>query len=184
MQRASGRYSTTWFGGVGDRPCNVRHPVKLRLYSVNSGYIDSQFWGGVPGKNGRSKYYKIVMSPCSGGNVVSFYCKDVYQLCRESVSCALLGFMPTELTKHHEEGFTFKQVPVEDMLQGLYSQLDPDCLALLRNSVERMPWRLYVHQPYEVTALLEVRLPQFTNFHCFRPGSRGMRVFSGMPPIQ
>ena len=26
------------------------------------------------GKNGRSKYYKIVMSPCSGGDVVSFYC--------------------------------------------------------------------------------------------------------------
>lgn len=62
----------------------------------------------------------------------------------------MTGFMPTELTKHHEEGFTFKEVPVEDMLQGLYSQLDPECLALLRNSVERMPWRLYVHQPYEV----------------------------------
>lgn len=34
----------------------------------------SQFWGGMTGKNGRSKYYKIVMSPCSGGEIVSFYC--------------------------------------------------------------------------------------------------------------
>jgi salicylate hydroxylase len=57
--------------------------------------------------------------------------------------------MPTELTKHREEGFTFKEVPVEDMLQGRYNDLDADCVNLLKNSIERMPWRLYVHQPYE-----------------------------------
>ncbi|EEB88624.1 hypothetical protein MPER_13451, partial [Moniliophthora perniciosa FA553] len=59
-----------------------------------------QFWDGMEGKNRdgvRSKYYKIVMSPCSGGETVSFYC-----------------FMPTELTKHHEEGFAFEEVPVSD----------------------------------------------------------------------
>ncbi|KAF9468838.1 salicylate hydroxylase [Collybia nuda] len=113
--------------------CNV-HAADIKRMGLVEWATDPaiQFWGGVSGKNGRSKYYKIVMSPCSGGEVVSFYC-----------------FMPTELTKHHEEGFTFKEVPVGDMLQGLYSELDPDCLALLRNSVERMPWRLYVHQPYK-----------------------------------
>ncbi|KAJ7638439.1 salicylate hydroxylase [Roridomyces roridus] len=89
------------------------------------------YWGGVPGKNGRSKYYKIVMSPCSDGEVVSFYC-----------------FMPTELTSHHEEGFVFQEVPVADILKGRYDTLDPDCVALLKHSIERMPWRLYVHQPY------------------------------------
>lgn len=57
--------------------------------------------------------------------------------------------MPSELTNHHEEGFEFKEVPVEEMLQGDYGQLDPDCANLLRNSYDRMPWRLYVHQPYE-----------------------------------
>jgi len=113
--------------------CNV-HTNDIKRLGLVEWATDPaiQFWGGVPErKSGRLKYYKIVMSPCSGGEVVSFYC-----------------FMPTELTKHHEEGFTFKEVPVEDMLQGMYSRLDPNCSALLKNSVERMPWRLYVHQPY------------------------------------
>lgn len=91
-----------------------------------------QFWGGMEGSNGRSKYYKIVMTPCHGTDVVSFYC-----------------FMPTELTSHHAEGFTFAEAPVADILKGKYDELDPDAVALIKNSIERMPWRLYVHQPYE-----------------------------------
>ncbi|KAJ7499344.1 salicylate hydroxylase [Mycena latifolia] len=113
--------------------CNVLTEDVKKLGLVDYSYAPAiQYWGGVPGKNGRSKYYKIVMSPCSGGEVVSFYC-----------------FMPTELTSHHEEGFTFKEVPVADILQGRYDTLDPDCVALLKNSIDRMPWRLYVHQPYD-----------------------------------
>jgi hypothetical protein len=61
------------------------------------------------------------------------------------------GFMPTELTNHREEGFTFKECPVSDITQGRYSDLDPECLALIENSKDRMPWRLYVHQPYTVS---------------------------------
>ena len=57
--------------------------------------------------------------------------------------------MPSELTKHHQEGFEFKQVPVEEILQENYKELDPDCANLLRYSIDRMPWRLYVHRPYE-----------------------------------
>ena len=60
-----------------------------------------------------------------------------------------LGFMPSELTKHHQEGFEFKEVPVEEILQENYKELDPDCANLLRHSIDRMPWRLYVHRPYE-----------------------------------
>ena len=60
------------------------------------------------------------------------------------------GFMPTELTNHREEGFAFQEAPVSDILQGRYSDLDPECAALLKNSKERMPWRLYIHQPYTV----------------------------------
>ena len=37
--------------------------------------IRSQFWGGIPGQDGRSKYFKVVMTPCSGGDIVSFYCQ-------------------------------------------------------------------------------------------------------------
>ena len=59
------------------------------------------------------------------------------------------GFMPSELTKHHKEGFEFKEVPVEEILQGNYNELDPDCTNVIRHSNDRMPWRLYVHQPYE-----------------------------------
>ncbi|KAF9788258.1 salicylate hydroxylase [Thelephora terrestris] len=91
-----------------------------------------QVWGGTPGKNGRSNYYKTVMSPCSGGDVVAIYC-----------------FMPAELTNHHREEFKFEEVPVEEVLQGNYSDLDPDCASLIKHCVDRMPWRLYVHQPYE-----------------------------------
>jgi salicylate hydroxylase len=100
-----------------------------------------QFWGGFP-TDDLSRYYKIVMSPCAGGEIVSFYC-----------------FMPTEMTNHTKEGFTFAEVPVSDLLAGDYSSLDPDCVGLIKNSIDRMPWRLYVHQPYPhwvkgVTAVL------------------------------
>ncbi|KAJ4492807.1 salicylate hydroxylase [Lentinula edodes] len=112
---------------------NVKKSVVDELGLVKYSYEPAiQFWGGLQGKNGRSKYYKIVMSPCSDGEIVSFYC-----------------FMPTELTKHHEEGFTFAEVPVSDVIAGRYDELDPDCVNLLKNSVDRMPWRLYVHQPYD-----------------------------------
>jgi salicylate hydroxylase len=34
------------------------------------------------------------------------------------------------------------------MMQGKYDVLDPECVKLLQHSIDRMPWRLYVHQPY------------------------------------
>ncbi|KAF9268247.1 salicylate hydroxylase [Marasmius fiardii PR-910] len=112
--------------------CNVERSVVDNLGLVEYSCDPAiQYWGGMLGKNGRSKYYKIVMSPCSGGDIVSFYC-----------------FMPTEMTEHHEEGFVFEQVPVRDILVGKYDELDPDCVNLLKHSIDRMPWRLYVHQPY------------------------------------
>lgn len=111
--------------------------------------FDSQFWGGWEGKD-RSKYYKIVMSPCSDGEMVSFYCKTSSRVSSSYLTSYLAGFMPTELTKHFEEGFVFEEVPVGDILAGRYDTLDPDCVNLIKNSVDRMPWRLYVHQPYSV----------------------------------
>jgi salicylate hydroxylase len=59
--------------------------------------------------------------------------------------------MPTELTNHTREGFQFAEVPVSDILAGQYAQLDPLCVKLIENSVDRMPWRLYIHQPYSVS---------------------------------
>lgn len=95
------------------------------------------------------------MTPCHGTDVVSFYCQSIARF----ASCCLRslalfsGFMPTELTEHHQEGFTFAEAPVADILKGKYDELDPDAVALIKNSIERMPWRLYVHQPYEVRSM-------------------------------
>ncbi|ORY35309.1 hypothetical protein BCR39DRAFT_461226 [Naematelia encephala] len=111
--------------------CNVKKDVLSELGLEWAADPAIQFWGGMPHPE-RSQYYKIVMSPCAGGDIVSFYC-----------------FMPTELTSHTQEGFVFKEVPVSDILAGAFdSTLSPDVKSLLENSVERKPWRLYVHQPY------------------------------------
>ncbi|KAF8884604.1 hypothetical protein BD779DRAFT_1787139 [Infundibulicybe gibba] len=112
--------------------CNIPTDTVKKLGLVDhASYPSIQFWGGfeVPDIN---KYFKIVMSPCAGGDIVSFYC-----------------FMPTEYAKQHtSEGFRFKEVPVSEILIGSYECLDKDCVDLLKNSVDRMPWRLYVHEPY------------------------------------
>ena len=85
---------------------------------------------------------------------MSFYCQPFFfnpflHSYRDLPNVLFLGFMPSEFTNHHEEGFEFKEVPVEEILRGSYGGLDRDCADLLRNSYDRMPWRLYVHQPYE-----------------------------------
>lgn len=110
--------------------CNVSKQEVERLGLSWAADPAIQFWGGFP-KPGLNHYYKIVMSPCAGGDIVSFYC-----------------FMPTELTKHHAEGFVFAEVPPEEIMAGDYDKLDPLCQTLISNSVERKPWRLYVHAPY------------------------------------
>ncbi|KAK0498378.1 salicylate hydroxylase [Armillaria luteobubalina] len=86
------------------------------------------YWGGMEGKSGRSKFYKIVMSPCSSYEIISFYAYRNDQASRR--------------------GFVFEETPIEDILIGRYNELDPDCVALLKHSVDRMPWRLYKHEPY------------------------------------
>ncbi|ESK95171.1 salicylate [Moniliophthora roreri MCA 2997] len=113
--------------------CNVRtedvHKLGLVDYSLDPAI---QIWGGfeVPDIN---KYFKIVMCSVSGGATTSFYC-----------------FMPTEYALQHvSEGFQFKEVPVEEIIVGAYKDcLHEDAKELLKNSIERMPWRLYLHKPY------------------------------------
>ncbi|KAM0786826.1 hypothetical protein ACM66B_002255 [Microbotryomycetes sp. NB124-2] len=111
--------------------CNVKVTDIERLGLVKWAADPAiQFWGGYHTED-VNKYYKIVMSPCAGEEIVSFYC-----------------FMPTEMTNHTQEGFSFAEVPVSDILVGKYDVLDPQCRDLIKNSIDRMPWRLYVHQPY------------------------------------
>ena len=67
--------------------------------------------------------------------IVSFYC-----------------FMPTEYAEQHtSEGFTFKEVDVDEILVGAYAdKLEKNVVDLLKHSIDRMPWRLYVHDEYPV----------------------------------
>ncbi|ORY25836.1 hypothetical protein BCR39DRAFT_485094 [Naematelia encephala] len=87
-----------------------------------------QYWGGLESED-INKYLKIVMSPCNGGEVISFY-----------------TFFPAELARTKKEGFVVDDISIEE-LTAPFGQLDPDCLLALKHSVDRKPWRLYVHAP-------------------------------------
>ncbi len=84
-----------------------------------------EYWGGT----GEQGIYKIVFSPCRQGTLHSYYC-----------------FFPIELSKNPGDGWNSKNT-VEDLLEP-FGTLDPDLLALFKNSTDIKPWRLFVHQPY------------------------------------
>ncbi|KAL1658529.1 hypothetical protein GGF50DRAFT_108483 [Schizophyllum commune] len=114
--------------------CNVLTSDVKRLGLVDYSYEPAiQYWNGFEQYEDVNKYFKIVMSPCAGGDIVSFYC-----------------FMPTEYAEQHtSEGFTFKEVDVDEILVGAYAdKLEKNVVDLLKNSIDRMPWRLYVHDEY------------------------------------
>ncbi|KAA8571163.1 hypothetical protein EYC84_000506 [Monilinia fructicola] len=91
----------------------------LRDLSPNSAI---EFWGG-------QGIRKIVFSPCREGEVHSFYC-----------------FFPTSESLHAGEGWNIN-LTVGDILRP-FPDLDPELLALFKNSTDVKPWRLFVHQPY------------------------------------
>lgn len=83
-----------------------------------------EFWGG-------QGIDKIVFSPCREGEMHSFYC-----------------FFPADLAKNTGEGWTHN-VSVDELLLP-FGTLDPELQALFRNSTDIKPWRLFVHQPYDL----------------------------------
>ncbi|KAM3086321.1 hypothetical protein ACMFMG_000457 [Clarireedia jacksonii] len=91
----------------------------LRDLSPNSAI---EFWGG-------QGIHKIVFSPCRDGEIHSFYC-----------------FFPTAESEHAGEGWNHT-LTVDDILKP-FPDLDPELLALFKNSTDVKPWRLFVHQPY------------------------------------
>lgn len=68
-------------------------------------------------------------SPCRDGELNSFYC-----------------FHPREWSKAGNEGWNYNAT-VEELLAP-YGDLDPQLLAIFKNSWDIKPWRLWVHQPY------------------------------------
>lgn len=96
--------------------------VKLGLvdYSKNSGI---EFWGGHDSRN------KIVLSPCNGGSLLSYYC-----------------FFDRPEGVQAEQKWD-SEASVEELLAP-YPDLDEQVKSHLRIGVEIRPWRLWVHQPY------------------------------------
>ncbi|RGP80776.1 salicylate hydroxylase [Fusarium longipes] len=106
--------------------CNVttEEAVKAGLvdYSQNSAL---EYWGGQEGK-----WDKIVLSPCNGGKLLSYYC-----------------FFPREQGDYTTQAWGADSLPVEDLLKP-YPQLDSQVLSHLAIGKEIQPWRLWVHKPY------------------------------------
>lgn len=91
-------------------------------YSQNSAL---EYWGGQEGK-----WDKIVLSPCNGGELLSYYC-----------------FFPRSAGDYSNHTWGGADLPVEELLEK-YPELDAQVKAHLAIGIEVQPWRLWVHQPY------------------------------------
>lgn len=94
--------------------------VRLGLvdYSRNSAL---EYWGGQEGK-----WDKIVLSPCNGGKLLSYYC-----------------FFPRALGDYTTQQWGADSQPVEELLAP-FPELDAQVKAHLAIGVEIQPWRLWV----------------------------------------
>ncbi|CAG8961376.1 hypothetical protein HYFRA_00013322 [Hymenoscyphus fraxineus] len=95
------------------------HRLGLNNFATNEAI---EYWGG-------QGIEKIVFSPCREGELHSYYC-----------------FFPTEKSRSAGEGWGHTNT-VEELLEP-FGTLDPDLLAIFKNSTDIKPWRLFVHQPY------------------------------------
>ncbi|KAH8817284.1 putative salicylate hydroxylase [Xylogone sp. PMI_703] len=84
-----------------------------------------EYWGGQEGK-----WDKIVLSPCNGGRLLSYYC-----------------FFPREKGDFTSHTWGGEDRPVEELLDP-YPELDRQVFSHLAIGKEIRPWRLWVHQPY------------------------------------
>lgn len=89
-------------------------------YSKNSAI---EYWGG------HHSFNKIVLSPCNGGSLLSYYC-----------------FFPRE--KGDYSGQNWDASASTDELLSPYPDLDRQVFGHLAIGKEVRPWRLWVHEPY------------------------------------
>jgi salicylate hydroxylase len=96
--------------------------VKLGLvdYSKNSAL---EYWGGY------NTHYKIVLSPCNGGKLLSYYC-----------------FFPREAGDLRGQSWD-QEASLEELLAP-YPDLDRQVFKHLEIGYEIRPWRLWLHEPY------------------------------------
>ncbi|KAF4585973.1 salicylate hydroxylase [Ophiocordyceps camponoti-floridani] len=105
---------------------NVRTEDAVRAglvdYSLDSAL---EYWGGQDGS-----WDKIVLSPCHGGRLLSYYC-----------------FFPRERGDYAAQAWAAEDRPVDELL-GPYPELDGRVRAHLGIGYEIRPWRLWLHEPY------------------------------------
>lgn len=105
---------------------NVRTEDAVRLGLVDySQHSALEYWGGQD-----NSWDKIVLSPCNGGSLLSYYC-----------------FFPREKGDFTNHTWGGADRPVEELLAP-YPELDKQVRAHLAIGQEIRPWRLWVHQPY------------------------------------
>ncbi|XHG06300.1 hypothetical protein AWENTII_009505 [Aspergillus wentii] len=105
---------------------NVRTEDAVRLGLVDySQHSALEYWGGQEGK-----WDKIVLSPCNGGKLLSYYC-----------------FFPREKGDFVNHTWGGEDRPVEELLAP-YPELDAQVRSHLAIGTEIRPWRLWVHEPY------------------------------------
>lgn len=106
--------------------CNVmtEDAVKAGLvdYSKNEAL---EYWGGQEGK-----WDKIVLSPCNGGKLLSYYC-----------------FFAREQGDSVSQAWGTEDRPVSELLDH-YPELDRQVFGHLGIGIEVQPWRLWIHEPY------------------------------------
>ncbi|KAM6485265.1 hypothetical protein HDV62DRAFT_354526 [Trichoderma sp. SZMC 28011] len=98
--------------------------VKLGLVDYSQ-HAALEYWGGQEGK-----WDKIVLSPCNGGKLLSYYC-----------------FFPRSVGDYSTQTWANDDRPVEELLAP-YPNLDTQVLSHLKIGKEIRPWRLWVHDPY------------------------------------
>lgn len=87
-------------------------------YSLNSAL---EYWGGQEGK-----WDKIVLSPCNGGKLLSYYC-----------------FFPRAHGDYSNQQWGQEDRPVEELLAP-YPELDRQVLGHLAIGKDIQPWRLWI----------------------------------------
>ncbi|KAL2061586.1 hypothetical protein VTL71DRAFT_6963 [Oculimacula yallundae] len=112
-----------------DQSClhaNVMTEDAVRLGLVDYSKNDAlEYWGGQEGK-----WDKIVLSPCNGGKLLSYYC-----------------FFPREKGDYINQAWGQENRPIEELLAP-YPELDAQVKAHLAIGIELQPWRLWMHKPY------------------------------------
>lgn len=103
------------------------HANVLTEDAIKAGLIDYgknaalEYWGGQEGK-----WDKIVLSPCNGSKLLSYYC-----------------FFPREVGDYNNQSWGGEDHPVEELLAP-FPNLDPQVLAHLKIGKEVQPWRLWI----------------------------------------